>query len=204
MKKFNRVFLVGFRTTGKSTLGKLLADKLNWSFIDLDFLISHQEGGDIGKLTKNGIDWAKFREVENEALKDILVIENAVISCGGGVGVNDVIEPTSLKTYGDLNRQILKSSKDSLIILLQASEEIIEDRLRKQYKNKEIMPFLNPTQALDIKKLEFDDLVEKQVKDSMVALEKRKPLYEKLTDIKIETTNVSNEKIVKEILKYVR
>lgn len=199
-----RIFLVGFRATGKSTLGKLLADKLSWSFMDLDFLITQQEGEDVGKMTKNGTDWNRFREVENEALKEMSVLENIVVSCGGGVGVNDILDPESGRTYGDLNAQTLKNSNNSLIVLLKADEKIIEERLRRQYKNKKLMPFLNTDEAKNALGLGFNDLVEKQVKDSMQAFKKRKPLYEKLTDIKIETSNALNEDIVKEILNYVR
>lgn len=203
MNKFSRIFLVGFRATGKSTLGKFLADKLNWSFMDLDFLITQQEGEDIGKLTKNGKDWGKFREAENDALKDMVRLENVVISCGGGVGVNDILDPESSQTYGELNAKILKESDDSLIILLKADEQIIEERLRRQYRNKKLMPFLSIDEAKKSEGLNFEELVKKQVKDSMEALKKREPLYEKLTEFKIDTTGKTNEKIAEEVLKYV-
>ena len=70
--KFNKIFLVGFRTTGKSTLGKIIADKLNWSFIDTDFLITSEFGESADIITKNGSDWKKFRESENETLKEVI------------------------------------------------------------------------------------------------------------------------------------
>ncbi|MBI2593685.1 AAA family ATPase [Candidatus Daviesbacteria bacterium] len=204
MKKFSRIFLVGFRATGKSTLGKLLADKLGWSFMDLDFLITQQEGEDVGKITKNGTDWRRFREIENEALKEMSVLKNVVISCGGGVGVNDIPGYESGKTYGDLNAQIFKNSNNSLVVLLKTDEKIIEERLRVQYKNKKLMPFLSATEAKNSEGLDLDDLIEKLVKDSMQALKKREPLYEKLTEIKIDTSGKTNEKIAQEVLNYVR
>lgn len=204
MRRFNRIFLVGFRATGKSTLGKLLADKLSWSFMDLDFLITQQEGTDIGNLTKNGKEWSKFRKAENEALEEMVRLENVVISCGGGVGVNDILDQESGRTYGDLNSQILRNSGDSLVVLLKADREIIEKRLRLQYKNKKIMPFLNTEEAKKSEKLNFEELVEKQVKDSMEALKKRERLYEKLTDFKIDTSGKAIEKIAEEILEYAK
>ena len=126
--KFNKIFLVGFRTTGKSTLGKIIADKLNWSFIDTDFLITSEFGESADIITKNGSDWKKFRESENETLKEVIQMQNAVVACGGGVGVNDVIYENG-KTYGDLNKETLKNSKDSLVVLLTSTEEKIKERL---------------------------------------------------------------------------
>lgn len=189
MKKPKRIFLAGFRATGKSTLGKILADKLNWSFIDLDFLISQQEGGDIGVLTKNGTDWTKFRKIENEVLKDVLGLKNVIISCGGGVGVNDIVDEKSKKTFGQLNQETLKN-EENLIILLTSEDKIIKKRLTTLFERKKIMPFINKSNALksDDEK-DGERLVKKQVEDSMYALTIRKPLYQELADIEIDTSN---------------
>lgn len=197
MKKLKRIFLVGFRATGKSTLGKILADKLNWSFIDLDFLISQQEDGDIGVLTKNGTDWSKFRKIENEALRDVSVMENVIISCGGGVGVNDIVDGKSKKTFGQLNQETLKN-EENLIILLTSEDKIIKKRLTALFKRKKIMPFINKSNALKSNnEKDGEQLVKKQVEDSMCALTKRKPLYQELADIEIDTSNfIFPEKLV--------
>lgn len=197
MKKFSRIFLVGFRATGKSTLGKLLADKLNWSFMDLDFLITQQEGKDVAKITKNGTDWSRFREVENEALKEMSVLENVVISCGGGIGVNDIVDGKSKKTFGQLNQETLKN-EENLIILLTSEDKIIKKRLTALFKRKKIMPFINKSNALKSNSEEDGErLVKKQVEDSMYALTKRKPLYKELADIEIDTSSfIFPEKLV--------
>lgn len=193
--KFNRIFLVGFRGTGKSTAGKALAEKLEWSFIDMDFAITEEAGKPANEITKEGTDWKEFRKIENQVLKELSGVNNIVISCGGGVGVNEI--------SGTQNKKILDDSKDSLIILLKSNENTIKDRLERQFKNKKIMPFLNVNNAKP-KAETFDELVKKQVKDSMDAYKKRKPLYEELTDYKIETGEKSPEEIVKEIMKYVK
>lgn len=183
----NKIFLVGFRTTGKSTLGKVLAEKLNWSFYDCDFLISQQAGEEIDTLTKNGTDWQKFRYIENELLKDVLEMQNVVISCGGGVGVNDVFDKDSKKTFGELNKQTLKNSENSLVILLTSKDEIIEQRLYRKLLNKKILPLLN---AEDLNPgASEEEQIKHQVKDSMKALQKRKDLYKELADIEIDTSD---------------
>lgn len=185
MKKLNRIFLVGFRTTGKSTFGKILAENLGLSFFDMDFLIKEQAGEELDRLTKNGTDWIKFREIENEILADLTKTDRAVISCGGGVGVNDIIDKKTGKTFGQLNREVLEKSKDSLVILLTSADEIIEKRLQRKFKNKKVMPFLNEEYAED----SALGKVEKQVEDSMKALRERKSLYEKIADFEIDTSN---------------
>lgn len=183
----NKIFLVGFRTTGKSTFGKILAEKLDWSFYDCDFLITQQAGEQIDNLTKNGTDWKKFRHMENELLKDVIEMQNVVISCGGGVGVNDVIDDDSGKTYGELNRETLKNSDNSLVILLTSKDEITEKRLYRKLLNKRILPLINGGE-IDPGASE-DEQIKLQVKDSMKALQKRKSLYELLGDLEIDTSD---------------
>lgn len=204
-KKVKRIFLVGFRTTGKTTIGKLLAQKLNWSFWDCDFLITQESGKNIEALTKKGTDWTVFRKLENETLEEVSKLDNAVISCGGGVGVNDVLSQDSKTTFGELNRDILKSRADSLVVLLTSDIKKIRQRLKRQYKNNKLMPFLITENA---KKMESEKdkniLIEKLIDDSIATYEKRKDLYDLLTNVKINTDSQSLAKTSEEILKYVR
>ena len=182
--KYKRIFLIGFRTTGKTTFGKVLAENLGLSFFDMDFLIKEQAGEDLNSLTKNGMDWVKFREVENEVLEDLNKVRGAIISCGGGVGVNDVLDEKTKKTFGQLNREIFKRNEDSLVILLTSPDETIKKRLHKEFSKKKIMPFLN-SQSIPENE---NGLVEAQVRDSLDALEKRRKLYEELADFEIDTS----------------
>lgn len=203
--KFDKVFLVGFRTTGKTTIGKILAEKLNWSFLDTDFLITQQAGESADIITKKGTDWKKFRQIENEVLAEISEMQNIVVSCGGGVGVNDVFDEGAKKTYGELNKEVLDNCQNSLIVLLTSSEESIKERLIRQYKNKKIMPFLNSDNAKKLENETNEDLlIEKQIEDSLEIYKKRKPLYKKLTSIEINTDEQSLEKTAEEITSYVK
>lgn len=201
---YKRVFLVGFRATGKSTIGKILAEKLNWSFLDTDFLITQEAGQEADVLTQNGTNWKKFRELENQVLEEVSKMESVVISCGGGIGVNDVASKKG-RTYGQLNNEILKSSTDSLIVLLKSDDKVIEERLKKQYRNKKIMPFLNVTAAKNIAtQMAKNELIKKQVADSLATYQKRKPLYENLTDIKISTDGLTLDQAAEKIIKVLK
>ena len=69
--------------SGKSTLGKKLASKLGYSFIDMDAFIEQQEGLSIAEIfASSGED--HFRVLERKALLSLLNMENVVVATGGG------------------------------------------------------------------------------------------------------------------------
>ncbi|MGV8907255.1 MAG: shikimate kinase [Acetobacterium sp.] len=83
-EKMKRLVLIGFMATGKSTIGPLLAEKLDYLFIDTDAMIEEQLGIKISEIFRDlGED--VFREAEHRALKKALGLEKVVISTGGGV-----------------------------------------------------------------------------------------------------------------------
>jgi shikimate kinase len=79
-----RIFLVGFMASGKSSVGKKLANKLGMPFVDLDDYIEEKYNTTIRLLIYDkGMD--KFREIEKESLKKLIdQNDHVVISTGGG------------------------------------------------------------------------------------------------------------------------
>jgi len=78
------IFLIGFMGCGKTTLGRKLASRLGYMFMDLDHVLEAQVGMTIAEyFSKNGED--AFRKLESEVLKQTRYPENAVISTGGGL-----------------------------------------------------------------------------------------------------------------------
>ena len=77
-----RVFLVGFMCSGKSRIGRELAERMGWRHIDIDRMIEQRIGPITPWFQKNGE--AAFREVEKKVLTELLTTERAVISTGGG------------------------------------------------------------------------------------------------------------------------
>lgn len=78
-----RIYLIGFMSCGKSTLGKELAKKLNIPFIDIDHQIELCYHQSIQEIFAKGENY--FRKCEHHALlKTIEDYDHAIIACGGG------------------------------------------------------------------------------------------------------------------------
>jgi shikimate kinase len=77
------VFLIGFMGSGKTTIGKKLANKLSLPFIDIDIEIETTEAMPINQIfISKGESY--FREIEHKRLLELLHHKGAVIACGGG------------------------------------------------------------------------------------------------------------------------
>ncbi|MDO8886510.1 shikimate kinase [Candidatus Oleimmundimicrobium sp.] len=111
------IVLIGFMGSGKTTIGKLLADKLGVSLIDTDKLIEKKFGKQIKDIFKDEGEDA-FRLVESEVINEVSSVGNKVIACGGGVILNHK------------NVQALK--KNGLLIYLKASAPILFERIREE------------------------------------------------------------------------
>lgn len=103
----NLIFLVGLPGSGKSTLGKLLAKDLSYSFIDLDLLIELKNKMTVSSLFEHYGE-EKFRELESQALASLFNNTNSVISCGGGTPAyndnmrNMLLNGVCIYLYGDI------------------------------------------------------------------------------------------------------
>jgi shikimate kinase len=79
-----RIFIIGYMGAGKTTVGKRLANRLGVNFIDLDDAFEAKYRYSIPRFFDH-FGEEKFRDLENECLKEIIAKnENAVISTGGG------------------------------------------------------------------------------------------------------------------------
>jgi len=112
MSWFNKIYLIGFMGSGKSTIGKKLASGLCWSFVDLDKKIEEETSLKISEIfSKHGETF--FREVETRILRTIGSLADIVISTGGGApcfydNMNFMIE-TGLTIYLKMTPEQLRS-----------------------------------------------------------------------------------------------
>ena len=108
------IILIGYRGTGKTSIGKELARRLNRPFHDTDALIEKREGRSIKAMVdKEG--WAFFREREKTAIRSLSAIHRCIIATGGGA----VLDPE--------NARLLESI--GVIVLLTATEEVTVQRM---------------------------------------------------------------------------
>ena len=77
------VFLIGFMGCGKTTLGEELARQMGVRYIDLDDYIEVSQGMKITEIFDE-MGENRFRELETEALRDVTVMADVIIGCGGG------------------------------------------------------------------------------------------------------------------------
>ncbi|MFA4871190.1 MAG: shikimate kinase [Pedobacter sp.] len=138
-----RIFLIGFMGCGKSTMGKKLAQKLGYTFVDLDHEIEKSLGSTIGAyFASHGED--AFRELESETLKTFDYPANAVIATGGGAPCffdnMDWMNENGLSLYIEMSpaalAKRLESGKDKRPLLKDLTEaqmiEFIENKLNER------------------------------------------------------------------------
>ncbi len=78
------VYLIGMMGAGKSTIGRILAHKLNYRFFDTDDLVEKVAGKKISKIFETDGE-TTFRNLETEILKEVSAYNNSVIATGGGI-----------------------------------------------------------------------------------------------------------------------
>ena len=139
-----RIYLTGYMGSGKSTIGKKLATKLGFLFIDLDNLIENKYRIIIPDIFTR-YDENAFRLVEHKTLQDTFTMNNVVISTGGGTPCfyNNMamINQHGFSVYIQMH---VKSLYDRLInskkkrpLLADKSAEEIMDHIEKQLGERE-------------------------------------------------------------------
>src|SRR5271170_6119043 len=114
-----RLVLTGFMGAGKSTIGRLLATRLSWTFLDLDAHLEARTGATIPQLFERHGE-AHFRRLESTALASALGHDHTVLALGGGT-------PEELT-----NRLLLEQTPATLTIFLDAPFPTLYDRCMLQ------------------------------------------------------------------------
>lgn len=111
------LILTGFMGTGKTTVGRLVAEQLGRPFVDMDALIEQRAGQSIPAIFAAQGE-ATFRRMERELCHELAALDGLVIATGGGA----LIDP--------VNRALMTGS--GVVICLEASPEVLLARLQAQ------------------------------------------------------------------------
>ena len=110
------IVLVGFMGSGKSSIGRIVAGRLGFLFVDTDLVISQRAGMEISQIfAREGEDG--FRARETEAIESLGDLNRCVIATGGGAVLREK------------NRALLREL--GFVVCLAASEEVIFERVAR-------------------------------------------------------------------------
>ncbi len=152
-----KVILTGFRATGKSSVGKTLAKRLGFDFVDTDKAIEMRQGETITEMVARG-GWELFRSKEKEMLQELAVASNVVIAAGGGAVMHEEV-------WAALR-------KDGLCVWLTASPEVICKRLAEDSATEGQRPSLTDMGTMD---------------EIALVLKEREELYRESSDLSLST-----------------
>lgn len=109
------LLLIGYRGSGKSTIGRKLADRMWWKFVDSDERIVAAAGKSIREIFEQDGE-AHFRDLETQVLGELLKLEDHVIALGGGAVLREQ------------NRQMIAES-GARVIYLKCSPAVLAQRI---------------------------------------------------------------------------
>lgn len=172
------IILIGYRGTGKTSVGRELSRRLHRPFLDTDAITETREGRSIREMVeKEG--WNFFRERERETIRSLKNMKNCVVATGGGA----VLDPE--------NAQVLKSL--GWVVLLTASDEVIVRRIFSDPASRRQRPSFSGTDATERSE-------EAMRQETIEILKQRMPIYRRLADQVIDTTQAPPEQIADEVL----
>jgi len=126
------IYIVGFMGTGKSTVGKILSSRLKMKFVETDDIIEKKENMKITDIfSKKGERY--FRAVEKKVLKEISARDNLIVSCGGGIIIDED------------NVSIMKNT--GVIVCLEADDKTIYERVKKD-KSRPLLNVSDPVRRI--------------------------------------------------------
>jgi shikimate kinase len=112
------IYLVGYRCTGKTTVGRWVAEQRGWSFVDSDEQIVRTHGMTIQHIVA-AQGWEGFRDKEKRVMERICAVDCCVVGTGGGV----VIDPDNVS----------RMQRTGVVFWLKASPATIRQRMKNDH-----------------------------------------------------------------------
>ena len=164
-----KIILIGYRCTGKTSVGKRVAERLGMPFCDTDDLIQSEAGMTIAEIVAAG-GWEAFRQQERTIMMTLPSLSEGVIAIGGGAVMDAA------------NRRVLKQLGSC--VWLTADVRTIVERMRADQGSGAKRPPLSR-----------DGLEQ----ETIAILRERTPLYEALADFAVATTGKQIDAIADEV-----
>ncbi|MGD8454481.1 MAG: shikimate kinase [Phycisphaerae bacterium] len=164
------LILLGYRGCGKSTVGRLVARRLGWTFVDTDELVMWAAGRSIAEIFKSDGEEV-FRELESCVIEHVIGGQRQVISVGGGAVLRAI------------NAERL--SRSGLCVWLTAPAEELHRRCSLDVRSAAQRPALTAAVGLD------------EVRHLLAA---REPLYRALADREVSTVGRTFDEVVVDVL----
>ena len=168
------IFLIGYRGSGKTSVGKRLAQQLSNDFLDTDDLVVRRAGGRTIKQIFQDEGEAGFRELESQAVRDVSRLDDHVISLGGGAVLREN------------NQRHLLAGGGKIFYLRCDATELLR-RITGDAQSTETRPALTHLGG--------------GVEEIRTLLERREPIYRRLMSAEVDVTHASVEQVVSSILK---
>ena len=160
--------LIGYRGSGKTTIGRKLADHLWQKFVDTDEMIVKRAGKTIKEIFEQEGE-SKFRELETEAVKEAAALAEHVIALGGGAPIRQS------------NRDAIKAAGHR-VIYLKCEPQVLLDRIQADPESGTTRPALTQFHGgiAEISKL----------------LSEREPIYRQMMDAELEVTYLTPDEAI--------
>jgi shikimate kinase len=166
--------LIGYRATGKTTLARLLAERLGWSWIDADVEIERRAGKSIAQIFADDGEPA-FRDLEAAVIAELCSRRQLVLAAGGGVPLRAE------------SRQAMRANGH--VVWLTAKPETILARMSGDATTAARRPSLTEHGPLQ---------------EIVQMLERREPIYRETANLVVDTEEKSPEQLAVEIVAALR
>lgn len=164
------IVLIGYRATGKTTLARLLAEQLGWTWMDADVEIERRAGKTIAKMFAEDGEPA-FRDLEARVIADLCGQDRLVLAAGGGAPLREE------------SRQTMWANGQ--VVWLTAAPETILARMTGDSTTAARRPSLTDRDPLD---------------EILHLLAKREPVYRESAHLVVDTEGKTPEQLAEEIL----
>lgn len=166
------IYLIGYRCTGKTTAGRLLAQRLGWAFVDADEEIVRTHGMTVSHIVA-AQGWEGFRAKEKRVLERICGLNRHVVATGGGVVID--------------SDNVSRMRQTGFVCWLAARPETIRQRLKSDETSGPLRPALTSQGTGE---------------EIEAVLADRAPLYRNAADAAVDTDESDPEQVVQQIVQF--